>query len=120
MADRVHTTGGICQGNAPFPICSPRNIQTTLTLFMEGSYFNADLSSGKCQSYITFTTVIPYRPTMLWPTKYILVGNGVFIRAETRFFDALLPIPPLHCAGPGTTATSLSAVSSPDTGTPAG
>jgi len=47
----VHTTGGICQGNTPFPICSPRNIQTALTLFMEGSYFNADLSSGKCQSY---------------------------------------------------------------------
>jgi hypothetical protein len=47
----VHTTGGICQGNTPFPVCSPRNIQTALTLFMEGSYFNADLSSGKCQSY---------------------------------------------------------------------
>ena len=47
----VHTTGGICQGNTPFPICSPRNIQTALTLFMEGSYFNADLSGGKCQSY---------------------------------------------------------------------
>ncbi|NKQ35203.1 MAG: hypothetical protein HF973_06240 [Chloroflexi bacterium] len=47
----VHTTGGICQGNTPFPICSPRNIQTALTLFMEGSYFNADLSSGKCRSY---------------------------------------------------------------------
>jgi len=47
----VHTTGGIYQGNTPFPICSPRNIQTALTLFMEGSFFNADLSSGKCQSY---------------------------------------------------------------------
>ncbi|MFQ5420825.1 MAG: hypothetical protein ACE5EY_10750 [Anaerolineae bacterium] len=47
----VHTTGGICQGNTPFPICSPRNIQTALKLFMEGSYFNADLSSGKCESY---------------------------------------------------------------------
>ncbi|HFE67598.1 MAG TPA: hypothetical protein ENJ93_10080 [Chloroflexi bacterium] len=47
----VHSSGGICQGNVPFPACSPRNIQTALTLFMEGSYFNADLSSGKCQSY---------------------------------------------------------------------
>ncbi len=47
----VHTTGGICQGNTPFPICSPHNILTALTLFMEGSYFNADLSSGKCQYY---------------------------------------------------------------------
>ncbi|MFQ5433766.1 MAG: hypothetical protein ACE5FD_02730 [Anaerolineae bacterium] len=47
----VHTTGSICQGNTPFPICSPRNIQTALTLFLEGSYFNADLGSGKCKSY---------------------------------------------------------------------
>jgi hypothetical protein len=47
----VHTHGGICQGNTPFPICSPRDIQTALTLFMEGSLFNADLSRGKCQSH---------------------------------------------------------------------
>ena len=47
----VHISGGICQGNAPFPICSPRNIQTALILFMEGSHFNADLSNGKCKSY---------------------------------------------------------------------
>ena len=47
----VHTHGGICQGNTPFPICSPRDIQTALTLFMEGSLFNADLSRGKCRSY---------------------------------------------------------------------
>jgi hypothetical protein len=47
----VHAHGGICQGNTPFPACSPRNIQTALTLFMEGSYFNADLSVGKCKSY---------------------------------------------------------------------
>ncbi|HIP73618.1 MAG TPA: hypothetical protein EYH05_19750 [Anaerolineae bacterium] len=47
----VHTSGGICQGNTPFPVCSPQNILTALTLFMEGSYFNADLSGGKCQSY---------------------------------------------------------------------
>ena len=47
----VHTTGGICQGNAPFPDCSPQAIQAALQLFMEGSLFNADLSRGKCRSY---------------------------------------------------------------------
>lgn len=47
----VHTTGGICQGNTPFPICSPQTIQQALQLFMEGSLFNADLSQGKCQSH---------------------------------------------------------------------
>lgn len=47
----VHTHGGICQGNTLFPICSPRNIQTALTLFLEGSLFNGDLSRGKCQSH---------------------------------------------------------------------
>ena len=47
----VHTTGNICQGNTPFPTCSPQNMQTALTLFIEDSYFNADLSNGKCQSY---------------------------------------------------------------------
>jgi PRTRC genetic system protein B len=47
----VHTTGGICQGNTPFPICSPKTIQQALQLFIEGSLFNADLSRGKCQSH---------------------------------------------------------------------
>jgi hypothetical protein len=47
----VHATGGICQGNTPFPICSPKAIQQALRLFMEGSLFNADLSRGKCQSH---------------------------------------------------------------------
>ena len=47
----VHSSGSICQGNAPFPTCSPRNIQTALMLFMEGSHFNADFSNGKCKSY---------------------------------------------------------------------
>jgi hypothetical protein len=47
----VYSSGGICRGNTPFPICSPRNIQTALTLFMEGSLFNADLSGGKCRSH---------------------------------------------------------------------
>jgi hypothetical protein len=47
----VHAPGGICQGNTPFPICSPQTIQQALRLFMEGSLFNADLSRGKCQSH---------------------------------------------------------------------
>ncbi|MFQ5401709.1 MAG: hypothetical protein ACE5E7_19185, partial [Anaerolineae bacterium] len=47
----VHTTGGICQGNTPFPDCSSQTIQAALTLFMEGSLFNADLSRNKCQSH---------------------------------------------------------------------
>jgi hypothetical protein len=47
----VHPTGGICQGNTQFPACAPQTIQAALTLFMEGSLFNADLSRGKCRSY---------------------------------------------------------------------
>jgi hypothetical protein len=47
----VHATGGICQGNTPFPDCAPQTIQAALHLFMEGSLFNADLSGGKCRSY---------------------------------------------------------------------
>ncbi|MCA9959164.1 MAG: hypothetical protein KC443_09020 [Anaerolineales bacterium] len=47
----VHPTGDICQGNTPFPGCSPQTIQAALTLFMEGSLFNADLSQGKCRSH---------------------------------------------------------------------
>ena len=47
----VYNTGGICQGNTPFPDCSPQTIQAALTLFMEGSLFNADMSRGKCQSF---------------------------------------------------------------------
>lgn len=31
--------------------------------------------------------------------QYILAGNGVFIRAETRFFEALLPIAPCTVRG---------------------
>jgi len=47
----VYATGGICQGNTPFPICSPQTIQQALQLFMEGSLFNADLSRDKCRSH---------------------------------------------------------------------
>ena len=47
------------QTNLPYPTFRnpPRildiqqNMQTALTLFMEDSYFNADLSVGKCASY---------------------------------------------------------------------
>jgi hypothetical protein len=46
----VHSSGSICQGNTPFPICSPETVHRALQLFMEGSLFNADLSSGKCKS----------------------------------------------------------------------
>jgi hypothetical protein len=31
--------------------------------------------------------------------QYILAGNGVFIRAETSFFDVLLPIAPCTVRG---------------------
>jgi PRTRC genetic system protein B len=47
----VHNGGAICQGNAPFPACSPQTIQAALTLFMEGSLFNGDLSRLKCRAY---------------------------------------------------------------------
>jgi hypothetical protein len=47
----VHTTGGICQGNTPFPVCFTQTIQQALQLFLEDSMFNADLSQGKCQSH---------------------------------------------------------------------
>lgn len=47
----VHHHGGICPGNTPFPACSAQNIEAALTLFMEGSYFNGDLSLGKCRRY---------------------------------------------------------------------
>ncbi len=46
----VHAHGVICQGNTPFPPCSPQNVLTALTLFLEGSLFNVDLSRGKCVS----------------------------------------------------------------------
>ena len=47
----VYAHGGICRGEAPFPVCSPQTIQVALSLFMEGSLFNADLSWGKCRSH---------------------------------------------------------------------
>lgn len=47
----VHHHGGICPGNTPFPICSPQTIDTALSLFMENSLFNGDLSQGKSHRY---------------------------------------------------------------------
>ena len=47
----VHHIGNICQGDAPFPVCSAQSIRPALDLFLEGSAFNAHLSNGKCQSY---------------------------------------------------------------------
>ena len=47
----VHYHGGICSGNTPFPICSPQTIEAALSLFMENSLFNGDLSRGKCHRY---------------------------------------------------------------------
>ncbi len=47
----VYPQGNICQGNTPFPSCSSQTIQTALQMFMEDSYFNADLCVGKCASY---------------------------------------------------------------------
>jgi hypothetical protein len=47
----VNPSGSICQGNTPFPICSPETIHRALDLFMEGSLFNGDLVTNKCQSH---------------------------------------------------------------------
>ena len=47
----VHQHGGICPGNTPFPASSPQTIESALSLFMENSLFNGDLSRGKCRRY---------------------------------------------------------------------
>jgi hypothetical protein len=47
----VHHHGGICVGDTPFPDCAPQTIETALTLFMEDSLFNSDLSRGRCRRY---------------------------------------------------------------------
>ena len=47
----VYGHGGICQGNTPFPTCSPQAMSRAWHLFIEGSLFNADLSQSKCQSH---------------------------------------------------------------------
>jgi len=47
----VYLHGAICQGNAPFPACTPETITPSLSLFLEGSSFNGDLAQGKCRSH---------------------------------------------------------------------
>jgi len=47
----VYLDGTVCAGETPFPVCSPTTIAEALTLVMERSLFNGDLSSGKCRSY---------------------------------------------------------------------
>ena len=47
----VHLHGAICQGNAPFPVCTPETITPSLRLFLEGSRFNGDLAQGRCHSH---------------------------------------------------------------------
>mgnify|MGYP001495220015 CR=1 FL=1 len=44
----VYLTGSICRGETPFPSCAPHTIHQAVTLFLEGSLFNSDLSQGKC------------------------------------------------------------------------
>jgi PRTRC genetic system protein A len=41
----------------------------------------------------------PLPPNDALAYQYILAGNGVFIRAEARFFDALLPVAPCTVRG---------------------
>jgi hypothetical protein len=47
----VHHPGGICSGNTTFLVCSPHTIEVALSLFMENSLFNGDLSRGKCRRH---------------------------------------------------------------------
>ena len=47
----VHHHGVICPGNTPFPVCSSQTIEAALSLFMENSLFNGDLSRGKSHRY---------------------------------------------------------------------
>src|SRR5690606_36967899 len=47
----VHPNGVICQGSAPFPACASDTIEQALSLFLEGSLFNADLAANRCRSF---------------------------------------------------------------------
>jgi len=47
----VHPNGAICQGTAAFPVCTAGTIEAALSLFLEGSLFNGDLTHGKCRSH---------------------------------------------------------------------
>lgn len=55
----VYSSGSICAGNTPFPVCTTQTIHHALTLFMEGSHFNADLSNNKCRRH-------PHDVRQLW------------------------------------------------------
>lgn len=55
----VHNSGSICAGNTPFPTCTAQTIHQALTLFMERSHFNADLSNNKCRRH-------PHDVRQLW------------------------------------------------------
>lgn len=68
----VHLHGAICQGNAPFPACTPETIMPSLNLFLESSSFNGDLAQGKCQSH-------PDNVLALWEK---IVGKKRFPLAE--------------------------------------
>lgn len=45
----VYPDGSICQGNAPFPTCSPATIRDAFHCFMDESHFNRDLAQNKCR-----------------------------------------------------------------------
>ena len=68
----VHPDGGICQGNTPFPVCSSQTIEAALSLFMENSLFNGDLSRGKNRGY-------PDDVRQLWA---VLEGKKRFLLSE--------------------------------------
>ena len=47
----VGENGRICAGNTPFPVCSEQTIDSALTLFMTGSYFNNHQAAYKCRAF---------------------------------------------------------------------
>lgn len=55
----VYSNGRVCAGSTPFPTCTAQTIHHALTLFMEGSHFNADLSNNKCRRH-------PHDVRQLW------------------------------------------------------
>lgn len=47
----VQTTGVVCQGSAPFPVCASDTIEQALLLFLGESLFNGDLVANRCRSF---------------------------------------------------------------------
>ena len=47
----VHPTGVICQGSVPFPACASDTVEQALSLFLESSLFNGDLTANRCRSF---------------------------------------------------------------------